>query len=97
MTLAELRTLAENDTTTAGEPIRRALEAIDARRWTDAIRAIADAADLNPDYLPAIPLVGTTWRGTTKTPAKIAAARANGKKGGRPRKRTRKGKSRPKE
>ena len=95
MNLATLRTKAASDTTPAGVAARAALAALDARHLTEAKRHFVAAASLDLDYADGVVSVSAVERsaagGRSKSARKVEAVRANGKKGGRPKK------TRPKE
>ena len=95
MNLATLRTKAASDTTPAGVAARKALAALDARQLTEAKRHFVAAASLDLDYADGVVSVSAVERsaagGRSKSARKVEAVRANGKKGGRPKK------TRPKE
>jgi hypothetical protein len=85
MTLAELRQTAKADPALSGTHASAALDAIASKDWQLAKAELYKAATLNPEpYIPALPLVGVARAGSTTSPRKLAAVRANGKKGGRP-------------
>lgn len=85
MTLAELRTAATKDNALSGTHARAALDALAAKNWPLAQEELTKAATLDPAaYIPALPLVGVARAGSVKSERKLAAVRANGKKGGRP-------------
>jgi hypothetical protein len=85
MTLAELRAAAAKDPAPSGTHARAAVDALDAKDWKTAQAEITKAATLDPAaYIPALPLVGVARAGSVKSERKLAAVRANGKKGGRP-------------
>lgn len=85
MTLTEFRTRAAADTALSGTHARAAIAAIAAKDWTTAQAELTKAATFDPaTYISALPLVGVARAGSASSPRKLAAVRANGKKGGRP-------------
>lgn len=92
MTIADLVALAADTSSAraiaAGDYARKALEALRRRDWQAANNYLMQAIASNPKaYAPALALVDRCRAGVTTSAAKRAASRANGAKGGRPRKR----------
>lgn len=94
MTINILQRLAAADEA-SGEPkraavggyARRAVEALAAHDWEAATDWLLKAIARRPAaYAPALALVGQCRAGATGSAARAKAARANGRKGGRPRK-----------
>lgn len=93
MTLSELRALAASDSAStdprrrkAGQYAGKAIGCLEKKDWQGAIVNLAHAITKRPeDYAAAFDIVRQSKSGSVATPAHIAAARANGKLGGRPR------------
>jgi len=96
MTIAALAALAERDAANtanaralmAGGYARHAVEALRHRDWRSANDYLMRAIERLPEaYAPALALVERCRAGATTSAARAAASRANGARGGRPRKR----------
>lgn len=70
----------------AGAFVAKALRALREHDYAGARRYLIEAAHRRPEIAGALRLVDAAERGAAKSPAKSAAARANGRRGGRPRK-----------
>lgn len=94
MTLAQLRQAAALDADDqldaqrmmAGKYALKAIQALEARDYAGATDYLIQASARRPEYAAALQVIGTARAGATKTGAKAASARANGRLGGRPRK-----------
>lgn len=93
MTIQDLETIAADANTQgdarrmmAGAYIAKALRAMRAHDWSGARLDIIEAAHRRPELADALRVVDAAERGASSSYAKAAAARANGAKGGRPRK-----------
>lgn len=71
----------------AGKYGLKAARYIRERDWDGATDALIRAASRRPEYAQGLAVVEAARRGAATSDAKTAAARKNGKKGGRPRKR----------
>lgn len=93
MTLDRLSEMAASDAASttdarrmmAGKYGLKAVRYIGDRDWAGATDALIKAASRRPEYAQALMLVEAARGGSTTTVAKAAASRANGAKGGRPR------------
>jgi len=70
----------------AGAYAAKALRALRAHDYAGARHYLIEAAHRRPEIAEALRIVDAAERGAAKSAAKAAAARANGAKGGRPRK-----------
>lgn len=94
MTLDQLRSQSASDEASgdarrimAGGYARHAADALAHGDWSAATDYLLKAIARRPDdYAPALALVERCRGGASASPAKAAASRANGRKGGRPRK-----------
>lgn len=92
-TLSDLRALApqlladQSDVRRhmAGAYIAKCLRAVDAHDYRGARLDLVEAAHRLPELAAALGAIDAAERGATTSPAKRAASRANGAKGGRPR------------
>ena len=66
--------------------LRLALDAADRRDWDAALLSAAEAVHQAPVLLPALRLLIRAEGGSRRSKAKARSARANGRRGGRPRK-----------
>lgn len=94
MTIKELSALAERNAASgdarammAGSYARKAVEALRHRDWQAANDYLLQAIARKPeDYAPALALTERCRAGATTSAARAKASRANGNKGGRPKK-----------
>lgn len=95
MNLEQLRQIAAADAADKTDARRmmagayglKAAAAIETRDWPGATDYLIKAASRRPQYVAALRIIDMARAGATRSEAKSAASRSNGKKGGRPRKR----------
>lgn len=68
----------------AGKYAQKAVRAISAHDWPGATDYAIKACSRSTNYAPLLTLIDAAKRGATTSPARAAASRANGAKGGRP-------------
>ena len=94
MKLADLKAMATADAAEtvdarrmmAGKYAQKSVRALESRDWQGAVEFLIKAASRRPEYAAAIALVEACRNGSKTNPARAAASRENGKRGGRPRK-----------
>jgi len=94
MNLEQLRTTAAADAADKTDARRmmagayglKAARAIELRDWAGATGYLIEAAARVPGYAGALGIVGAARAGAATSGAKAVSSRANGLKGGRPRK-----------